>query len=66
MAGEITVSVSEGDDFKQGRTVIQFPTGGVAEVVAYVYEGELQVTVNSSKSHGVTVTVDDNDVFIRP
>lgn len=48
----------------QAVTVVNFPDGGVAEVVTYVHENELQVTIDRSKTHGTTVTVDDNDVYI--
>lgn len=51
------------NDSWQAVTVVTFPDGEVAEVVTYIHDNELQVTVDRSRSHGTTVTVDDNDVY---
>jgi hypothetical protein len=63
MADEIVTKVSVDGSVPQGVTLVTFADGGVAEVVTYVHENELQVTVSTTNKHGTTVTVDDIDVY---
>ncbi|MDV3306834.1 hypothetical protein K7Z75_24735 [Mycobacterium avium subsp. hominissuis] len=63
MAEELSSAVVANGTVPQAVTVAQFADGGVAEVVTYVHEDELQVTISTSRGHGATVTVDDADVY---
>lgn len=47
----------------QAVTLAKFPDGTVAEVVTYIHGNELQVTIDPPRTHRVTVTVDDKDVY---
>ncbi|AOS94914.1 hypothetical protein AN480_28130 (plasmid) [Mycobacterium intracellulare subsp. chimaera] len=67
MMGEAAMETnvaSSVNNLGQAVTVVTFSDGSVAEVVTYVHENELQVTIDRSRTHGTTVAVDDNDVYI--
>ncbi|GAB4975594.1 MULTISPECIES: hypothetical protein [Mycobacterium] len=63
MAEQLSSTVVANGTAPQAVTVAQFADGAVVEVVTYVHENELQVTISTSRGHGTTVTVDDVDVY---
>lgn len=60
MSSSVSCSVNARN---QAVILVQFSDGGVAEIVAYMHQNGLQVSIDSASKHETTVTVDQRDVY---